>query len=325
MSNPLLQRSPSEHLINNSTRIYAVGGGKGGTGKSFITASLGIILAQLGKQVLLVDLDLGASNLHTFLGLGKPRISLKQYLNKEIDDLNDVVLPTVQPNLSIISSSGCSLEIANLYYAQKVKLIKAINKLSYDYIFIDLGSGTHFNTLDFYLISNQGILITTPEPISIENMFRFIKSLYLRKLKAVLKKYGLGMICREYVNSVRDSQITSFADIMNFVKKYDVEHNSDIENCIKDQKIGIILNQFRWQVDRNFGRKLTEICNKHLYFHYYFLGTVSSDSKIGDATMRDKVFVSEYGYAKTATEIHNIARTIAAETNESECSLPLVS
>jgi hypothetical protein len=156
-------------------------------------------------------------------------------------------------------------------------------------------------------------------------MFRFIKSIYLRKLKTVLKKHGLGMVCREYVNSVRDSQITSFADIINFVRQYDAEHATNIEDCIKDQKVGLILNHFRWQVDRNFGHKLTKICNKHLYFQYYFLGTVSSDNKIGDATMKEKVFVTEYTYAKTATEIYNIARAIADETSAPELTLPLVS
>jgi len=101
-----MHRPTRENQMNNNSRIYAVGGGKGGTGKSFITASLGTILAQQGKKVLLVDLDLGASNLHTFLALGKPQMSLKQYLNKEVRDINDVVMQTSQPNLSVISSSG---------------------------------------------------------------------------------------------------------------------------------------------------------------------------------------------------------------------------
>jgi flagellar biosynthesis protein FlhG len=272
-----------------------------------------------------VDLDLGASNLHTFLALGKPQIGLKQYLEKEVNDINDVVLETTQPNLSIISSSGCSLEVANLYYAQKLKLIRAINKLSYDYIFIDLGSGTHFNTLDLYLISNHGILITTPEPVSIENMFRFIKSIYLRKLKAVFKDHGLNIICREYLNNAKESHITSFSDIMKFVRQYDDEKNTSIENHIKDEKIGLILNQFRWQVDREFGQKITKICNKHLYFNYHFLGTISSDNKIADATMNNRVFVKEYSYAKAATEICNIARAITEESCEQALALPLVS
>jgi flagellar biosynthesis protein FlhG len=311
--------------MNNNSRIYGVGGGKGGTGKSFITASLGTILAQQGKKVLLVDLDLGASNLHTFLALGKPQMSLKQYLNKEVHDIEDVVIQTKQPNLSVISSSGCSLEIANLYYAQKVKLIKAIRKLSYDYLFIDLGSGTHYNTLDFYLISNEGIVITTPEPISVENMFRFMKSLYLRKIKTVLKNSGLNIICRDYLKRVKDSQIKSFSDIMNFVKQYDLENDANIEDCIKNHKIGLVLNQFRWQVDMKFGHELTKICNKHLYFNYHFLGNISSDNKIGDATMKDRVYVNEYAYAKTAKELYNVARTIVDESSEAELSLPLVS
>jgi flagellar biosynthesis protein FlhG len=320
-----MHRPTRENQMNNNSRIYSVGGGKGGTGKSFITASLGTILAQQGKKVLLVDLDLGAANLHTFLALGKPQISLKQYLNKEVHDINDVVMQTAHPNLSVISSSGCSLEIANLYYAQKVKLIKAIKKLSYDYLFIDLGSGTHYNTLDFYLISNEGIIITTPEPISIENMFRFIKSIYLRKIKEVLKNNRLNIICRDYLKKVKDSQIKSFSDVMNFVKQYDAENDANIESCIKDHKIGLILNQFRWQVDKNFGHELTKICNKHLYFNYHFLGNVSSDNKIGDATMKDRVFVNEYGYAKTATELYNVARAIADQSYEADLSLDLVS
>ena len=312
-------------LNHDHTRVYTVGGGKGGTGKSFTTANLGTILAQQGNKVLLVDLDLGASNLHTFLALGKPQISLKQYLEKNVNDIKDVILETTQPNLSIISSSGCSLEIANLYYAQKIKLIRAINKLSYGYIFIDLGSGTHFNTLDFYLISNHGILITTPEPVSMENMFRFIKSIYLRKLKAVFKDNGLNIICRDYLNNATESYVASFSDIIKFVRQYDEENNTRIEGYIKDERIGLILNQFRWQVDKEFGQKITKICNKHLYFNYHFLGTISSDSKIADATMNNRVFVKEYSDAKAATEINNIARAITEDSSEQGLPLSLVS
>ena len=317
-----MNTSISGKLTLDHSRVYTVGGGKGGTGKSFITANLGTILAQQGQKVLLVDLDLGASNLHTFVAFGKPRITLKQYLGKQINDINEIVLETTQPNLSIISSSGCSLEIANLYYAQKLKLIRAINKLSYDYIFIDLGSGTHFNTLDFFLISNQGILITTPEPVSIENMFRFMKSIYLRKLKSVFKKYGLNTVCNEYLKNTKESNISLFSDIINFVRKYDEQNNTNIEKSIKDEKIGLILNQFRWQVDTEFGHKLTRICNKHLYFNYHFLGTISSDNKIADATMNNKVFVKEYSHTKAATEIYHIARTITEEFSEQTLTLP---
>jgi len=65
-----MEESISGKLTHDHRRVYTVAGGKGGTGKSFTAANLGTILAQQGNKVLLMDLDLGASNLHTFLALG---------------------------------------------------------------------------------------------------------------------------------------------------------------------------------------------------------------------------------------------------------------
>ena len=104
------------------TQILAVGGGKGGSGKSFISASLGIILAKQGKKVVLVDLDLGAPNLHTMLGLNNLKTGLNNFLSKSVKNLSLTAVPTKTPNLYIISSLGCSLEVGNLYYTQKQKM-----------------------------------------------------------------------------------------------------------------------------------------------------------------------------------------------------------
>jgi flagellar biosynthesis protein FlhG len=153
--------------------IYPIGGGKGGVGKSFVTASLGALLASRGKSVALVDLDLGASNLHTFLGVTAPGDGLNRFLDRTESQLERVAADTHIADLCLISSSNCSMEVANLFFAQKVKLINAIRRLPFDYVFLDLGAGTNFNTLDFFLTSQRGVFICTPEPTSIENAFRF--------------------------------------------------------------------------------------------------------------------------------------------------------
>ena len=69
-------------------------------------------------------------------------------------------------HLFLISSSTCSMEIANLFYAQKIKLINAIKKLPFDYVLIDLGAGTNFNTLDFLGIKQIAELLTNGQPAS---------------------------------------------------------------------------------------------------------------------------------------------------------------
>ena len=71
-------------------RILSVGGGKGGIGKSLISANLAIALARRGKRVVLVDADLGGANLHTTLGLDLPRRTLSDFIDRKVERLEEV-------------------------------------------------------------------------------------------------------------------------------------------------------------------------------------------------------------------------------------------
>ena len=64
--------------------IWPIGGGKGGSGKSFITSSLGRLSAGLGRRTLVIDLDLGAANLHTLVGVPYPSKSFSDFLQKKV-------------------------------------------------------------------------------------------------------------------------------------------------------------------------------------------------------------------------------------------------
>jgi flagellar biosynthesis protein FlhG len=130
-------------------QIWAVGGGKGGIGKSFIVSALGNHLAQQGHKVILVDADLGAANLHTFLGVGKPRTSLTDFFEKKLP-LAKLVVPSGIENLGLLVGAIHSLAADSIKYAQKIKLLRHIKKLDTDYVLIDLGAGAHFNTIDTF-------------------------------------------------------------------------------------------------------------------------------------------------------------------------------
>lgn len=145
-------------------KIIPIGGGKGGVGKSFIVAGLGALLAKQRRKVLLVDLDLGASNLHTIVGLNPPDKGLHCFMDKSAASLQETAVPTLIPNLFLVSSAQCSMEIANLYYQQKLRVIKALHKLHYDFVLLDLGAGTSFNTLDFFSHRTRASWSARPNP-----------------------------------------------------------------------------------------------------------------------------------------------------------------
>jgi len=83
-------------------RIIPIASGKGGVGKSLVSANLSIALAQAGKRVVLVDLDLGSSNLHLILGFNAPRNGLGTYLSGAKVKFEDIIHETDYPNLRFI-------------------------------------------------------------------------------------------------------------------------------------------------------------------------------------------------------------------------------
>ena len=184
---PLLDEDESLYAKPNvpaarTKQIWAIGGGKGGVGKSLIASSLAISLSRLGHKVVAVDLDLGGANLHTTLGIDLPKQTLGDFLSRRINDIADCVIPTGIPHLDLISGAQDAMNITSLKPSQKAALLKSIRQLDADYIIFDLGAGTGINTLDFFLFSDFGFIVTLPEPTSIENSYRFIKSAYFRHL-----------------------------------------------------------------------------------------------------------------------------------------------
>jgi len=96
--------------------IWPIGGGKGGSGKSFLASSLGHLLAKTGRKTLLMDLDLGAANLHTFVGIPYPERCFSDFVTRKTLPLEEVILKTPYPNLFLISGAHDTLDIANLPY-----------------------------------------------------------------------------------------------------------------------------------------------------------------------------------------------------------------
>src|SRR6185295_5775311 len=169
-------------LARARRQIWSVGGGKGGIGKSILTASLGWQLARMGKRVVLIDADLGGANLHTCLGLPNPEHTLGDFIQRRRETIEEVLVDTGTPGLRLISGASDFLGAAN------------IKHLDVDVVLLDLGAGTSFNIIDFFLISDLSVLTVVPEPTSIENGYRFIKSALYRRLRAAAPHEGIRQV-----------------------------------------------------------------------------------------------------------------------------------
>jgi flagellar biosynthesis protein FlhG len=293
------------------TNIWPIGGGKGGTGKSFLTGNLGILLARQRFKTLLVDADLGAANLHTIIGLPHPDRSLSDFLNKRLLRLEDAVLETPIPNLFLISGASNRLDIANLAYEQKMKMFRAISKLDYHYILLDLSAGTSFNTIDFFTLSDSGIFVCCPEPTSIENFYRLIRSVYIRTIHQILKTHQFRKLADEAEARKPNAIVSNPECLLNALKEIDLEKGSLIERILQAFQFKLVLNQIRKQDNAKIGSLICKIIEKHLGLKIQFMGNVAFDERVHDELCKKGPFVEKYPYSQTTIDLKSLTKSIA--------------
>ena len=150
-------------------------------GKTQIAANLAIALAQAGKSTVVVDLDLGGSNLHSHLGLPNRHAGLGDYLRARTADLKDLLVEMRVDGLRFIP--GGSRIMANIAYQQKRRLLRHLLAIEADYLVLDLSAGSSYNNLDFFALAPSGMLVTQPELPSLMNMLSFLKQHMLRRIR----------------------------------------------------------------------------------------------------------------------------------------------
>ncbi|HPK54823.1 MAG TPA: AAA family ATPase [Smithellaceae bacterium] len=298
------------------THIWPIGGGKGGSGKSFLTCALGRLLAGLGKKTLLIDLDLGAANLHTMLGVPYPAKSLSDFIRKNVPVLENIILETAVPNLFMISGANDTLDVANLSYEQKIKTVRAIAKLNYECILLDLGAGTSFNTLDFFLISQNGIFIATPEPTSIENVYRLIRAIYFRRIRQYFTVPEFKALEEKAIAHFGRGAYNKPDCIMQMVKKMSPEKSAKLDNDFALYKFKLILNQLHKQDNAALGVQICKLIEKYLGLRVEFAGNISYDEHVHDAICQRVSFLDRYPYTRTASDLRELSKQIVHSSGE---------
>ena len=175
----LPQTTPDPQTTEKRTRIICVASGKGGTGKSFVSAYLTQQFAKFGKKVLLVDADFGLSNAHLYLGL-KPTKDITALFDG-VTNNSSVLLKGLNDLHYLYGGSGLA-NLAQLSTAQWSMLLKALAffEQKHSHIIIDLAAGIGKQVVPYLVSADEVVLVVNPDPLSILDAFATIK---------VLKKY----------------------------------------------------------------------------------------------------------------------------------------
>jgi len=287
-------------------QIWAIGGGKGGVGKSLIASNLGIMLARKNKKVILVDLDLGGANLHTCLGVELPQATLSDFIDRRLDKIENLIVETPIKNLGLISGARDSFGIANLKHAQKQRFINNLLELDANYLVFDLGAGTSFNTLDFFLASDIGIITLLPEPTSIENVYRFIKSAFYRKLKIIESSMDVKNIIDKLMLEKDGRSIKTPSDLIKEISVIDPELGFRIKQKMRSFSPKIIVNMIRSQSDIELGYAVSSVCKKYFGINTDVVGYIEYDNSVWQSVRKKTPLLMEFPNSKLVSNFNKI-------------------
>ncbi len=258
--------------------VIPIASGKGGVGKSLLAANLSIALARAGKSVTLVDLDLGASNLHLTLGVPSPKDGLGTWLSGSKLEFNEIIHDTDYPNLSFVAGDAEIPGLANIGMPQKNKLARHLLSLDADYLILDLGAGTGANILDFFLLSGRGIIVTAPTLTATLNAYLFLKNVVFRlmwesfrpktRARAILeslRKDG-GSLQRAYV-----------PEILGRVREADPASRALFDERMAKFSPRLVMNMLEDPKDADKAQKIRRSCREYLGMDLEHLGILYRD------------------------------------------------
>jgi flagellar biosynthesis protein FlhG len=294
-------------------RIIALGGGKGGAGRTVLTANLGILLAQLGKKVVIVDAALGNANLHTCFAMELPALRIGDVLSGRVRRLEDAAMPTGVAGLSIVCGS-VDYGAAKLKHLQKLRLMERMRLVEGDFILLDLPGGMGQNALDLFLAADLGLVVVVPEPTSIECAYRFLQSAFLRDLHGPGVHEGETPEIRRILElaSKRGGELPSPLDLALRVEAQDEGAGSFLRGRMRSFRPTVLLNQARTTADGRLLDAMRSVSRRRFGIHIDLLGPIDYDDSVWVSVRRRLPLILEYPDSAATKAIGNVARKLVA-------------
>ncbi len=289
-----------------------IASGKGGVGKSVFAVNLAIALAEQGKSTVLVDLDLGGANLHTLLGIKNKHPGIGNLIYKKEPNLEALLVETGVPKLFFIPGDALLPGTANLEFFTKQKIIKGLGALVADYVVLDLGAGSSYNTVDFFLTASEGIVVTVPEVTAVLNAYSFLKTTLFRALFRSFPPRGPE---RAMIVDFFSQKIEGTSDSLPLLKQRLLEQFPDTAKAalgqLTDLYPRIVINQGSSGKDVSVGVRLRDITVRNLGLSIEYIGFIPRDPAVPRSVVERRPVLLGSSQSPYALTLRSIARRIA--------------
>ena len=295
--------------------IIPVAGGKGGIGKSIIAANIAVTLAAQGHDVVAMDLDLGASNLHAILGIKNSEKNIINFATNHHIALEDVVLPTRYSGTKIICGAANIAGAADISASQKLRIIHSIETLQCDYIILDLGAGSSFNVTDFFLTGEQGVIVVVPEITSLMDAYSFLKTTLYRRLQMEWQgEPDIRNLIEQFKNPKNEKQMQTTEDLLREVRRINEQFEHEMRLQLQGYGVKVVVNKVRQKKDFQVVRTIQQLALKNLNLSVYNAGYVPYDPSVEQSVNKMVPFVQAFPQSAATYQMGQLAKSLTTYT-----------
>ena len=292
-------------------RLVAIGGGKGGVGKSFLCSTLAIILARAGHRVVAIDTDIEGPNLHTWLGVRTPDRSLADFVAGRTDDPAELLLGTGIAGLDMIAATHGNLAGAQPEVSQRARLLERLRQLDADFVFVDCGAGAHPATIDYFLVGDDGLLVLHPEPTSVENTYTFVRAAFYRRMQIAMRKHEVRERVREAMDQRNQRGIKTPQDLLSEIESMDPEEGQRFVASMRAFRPRIVVNEVASAEDIKLGFSVKSVCKRFFGIEADYIGYINRDQAVRDAVLYRKPLIDVHPNSDPSIYAQRIARKLA--------------
>ncbi len=292
--------------------VWAVGGGKGGTGKTLIASNIAISLAKRGQRVLLVDADVGGANLHTCLGIERPRYTLGAFFQGNHGDLSDFMEETGVANLLLVSGT-LDYPIRGPKVRDMNRLRNALRRAQVDYVILDIGSGSAQTTMELFLMASLGLYVIVPEPTSIENTYRFLKeALYWTLVRSTRKRTVKSALNKAFhVGKVEDFQ--PVPELLRQLSRTEPLVSRILKSSLESFQVRLVLNQVRRYEDVEVGFSVRSAVHKYFGLRVDYSGYINFDERVIQCVRSRQSLLQSFPESNAAKCIENLTQRLLSQ------------
>lgn len=296
-------------------RLWGFGGGKGGVGKSVTALHVATQLALGGRQVVLVDGDLGSPNLHTLLGIRRPGATLSSFIQREVDRLEDALVETCVPGLRLIAGSRDVFGAANPKFLQKQRVLRHLHGLDADEVVLDLGAGTSFHTLDLFNAATHRLVVLTAEPTALQNAYGFVKMALYRRILAEMgrgrtRESAVGVAIREALEGAPENRVRHVGELVAILDRLSPEGADELRGLLAASTVCLVVNMASETEGAAVARTLAQVGREFLQIDCRYAGNVGADSAVVQAVRKMRPHLLDHRFGFRWQEVVRIRRAV---------------